>query len=314
MRFRKRVKIGGFNINLSGSGVGFSVGVPGFRTGISSTGKKYTSYGLPGTGLYDVKYDSSNKQSKNTDTTNQDSTALQIENNALPTELTSNQGCLWSVITFVMVCTKPEVGFLSLIIQLIWYFHFYKKSDKYIASILFKDAIKALNNRDYYQVRDLCAQILLKFPKIKKVHEMVTDSYLKEDNYDDAFNNLQKYATSLEDQLKLIDIAYAGKKYQIVIEYCQKLPPEIKNDVSVITLLGSSYYLLEKLDVALEVLLQGPTRKRNMDHNIAEFRYILGLVYEGLNQHKNAIKQYNKIIAFDSSYRDVAERLENLEK
>ena len=36
---------------LSKSGIGFSVGGSGFREGVSSRGRKYTSVGLPGTGL-----------------------------------------------------------------------------------------------------------------------------------------------------------------------------------------------------------------------------------------------------------------------
>src|SRR5579864_7185286 len=49
--FRKRIGLGPLNLNLSKSGVGFSLGVRGFRTGISSSGRHYVSAGLPGTGL-----------------------------------------------------------------------------------------------------------------------------------------------------------------------------------------------------------------------------------------------------------------------
>lgn len=51
LRFRKSVSFGPFRVNLSRSGVGYSVGGPGFRTGIRSNGRRYTSVGLPGTGL-----------------------------------------------------------------------------------------------------------------------------------------------------------------------------------------------------------------------------------------------------------------------
>lgn len=40
---RKSFKVGGVRFNLSKSGVGASIGVKGFRTGISSSGKSYTS-------------------------------------------------------------------------------------------------------------------------------------------------------------------------------------------------------------------------------------------------------------------------------
>ena len=49
--YRKSVKLGPFRVNLSSKGVGYSVGGTGFRTGISGSGRRYTSFNLPGTGL-----------------------------------------------------------------------------------------------------------------------------------------------------------------------------------------------------------------------------------------------------------------------
>jgi hypothetical protein len=54
--YRKSANLGPFRLNLSKSGVGFSVGGKGFRSGVSSNGRKYTSMSLPGTGLRYVKY------------------------------------------------------------------------------------------------------------------------------------------------------------------------------------------------------------------------------------------------------------------
>lgn len=49
--YRKSVNLGPFRVNLSKSGVGYSVGTRGFRTGVSAGGRKYTSFSLPGTGV-----------------------------------------------------------------------------------------------------------------------------------------------------------------------------------------------------------------------------------------------------------------------
>jgi len=52
LRFQRRIKIlPGLSINLSKSGVGFSVGARGFHTGIDAKGRHYTSASIPGTGL-----------------------------------------------------------------------------------------------------------------------------------------------------------------------------------------------------------------------------------------------------------------------
>ena len=51
LRFRKSINLGPLRINLGKSGVGFSVGVKGFRVGRSAKGKKTATVSLPGTGL-----------------------------------------------------------------------------------------------------------------------------------------------------------------------------------------------------------------------------------------------------------------------
>ena len=49
--YRKSIRIGPFRVNLSKSGVGYSVGAGGFRSGVSSSGRRYTSVSIPGTGM-----------------------------------------------------------------------------------------------------------------------------------------------------------------------------------------------------------------------------------------------------------------------
>ena len=49
--YRKSIGIGPFRLNLGKSGVGYSVGTWGFRTGLSSRGRRYTTFSLPGTGI-----------------------------------------------------------------------------------------------------------------------------------------------------------------------------------------------------------------------------------------------------------------------
>lgn len=56
-RFRRSIGLGKFlRINLSKGGLGVSAGVPGARVGIGPRGR-YTSVGVPGTGLYNITYD-----------------------------------------------------------------------------------------------------------------------------------------------------------------------------------------------------------------------------------------------------------------
>lgn len=49
--YRKSARLGPFRVNLSKSGIGYSIGGRGFRTGISARGRRYTAFSLPGTGI-----------------------------------------------------------------------------------------------------------------------------------------------------------------------------------------------------------------------------------------------------------------------
>lgn len=58
--FRKSIGRGPFRLNLSKSGIGWSVGVRGLRFGRSATGRNTTRVRIPGTG---VRWQSSSKAS-----------------------------------------------------------------------------------------------------------------------------------------------------------------------------------------------------------------------------------------------------------
>ncbi|MBM3379908.1 MAG: DUF4236 domain-containing protein [Betaproteobacteria bacterium] len=55
-RWRKTLGRGPLRWTVSRRGIGWSFGVPGFRYGRSPSGCPYISIGLPGTGLYWIKY------------------------------------------------------------------------------------------------------------------------------------------------------------------------------------------------------------------------------------------------------------------
>ena len=59
--YRRSASVGPFRVNLSKSGVGYSVGGRGFRTGVNARGRRYSSASMRGTGLR--YYKSHSKQS-----------------------------------------------------------------------------------------------------------------------------------------------------------------------------------------------------------------------------------------------------------
>ncbi len=54
-RFRKSVKIGPFRINLSKTGIGYSVGSKGYRVTKRADGRIQETYSVPKTGISYVK-------------------------------------------------------------------------------------------------------------------------------------------------------------------------------------------------------------------------------------------------------------------
>lgn len=69
-RFRKSINLGGLRINLSKSGVGYSVGGKGFRFTKKAGGGTRTTTSIPSTGISHVTETSSPKRTKNCQNTN----------------------------------------------------------------------------------------------------------------------------------------------------------------------------------------------------------------------------------------------------
>ena len=49
--YRKSVGLSPFRLNISKSGIGYSIGGMGFRSGVSSRGRRYKSFSIPGSGI-----------------------------------------------------------------------------------------------------------------------------------------------------------------------------------------------------------------------------------------------------------------------
>lgn len=69
-RFRKTIKLGPVNVNLSKSGVGYSVGGKGLRVTKKANGGTRTTYTVPGTGVSYVKDHSAGKKATAAKSTN----------------------------------------------------------------------------------------------------------------------------------------------------------------------------------------------------------------------------------------------------
>ncbi len=64
-RFRKLFRKGPLQASISKNGIGYSIGIQGFRVGLTSSRQYYISLGIPGSGLYWIKYFGKTAQNQN---------------------------------------------------------------------------------------------------------------------------------------------------------------------------------------------------------------------------------------------------------
>lgn len=63
--FRRSINLGPFRLTFSKSGISYSFGMGGFRTGVNAKGRRYSSVNVPGTGVrYSTTHGGANKSAK----------------------------------------------------------------------------------------------------------------------------------------------------------------------------------------------------------------------------------------------------------
>lgn len=316
-RMRKSFKITkGVRLNLSKSGLGLSVGVKGLKFGVGPRGA-YTSVGIPGTGLYNISY--LGKKSKQPRGQPQPALNLPVGSNLpIPQELTPGVavGCLWTVISVILLASYPVAGVISVAGQVAFYIR-NMKTAKSQARKLFIQGKAAYDKGDYVTSLDNFSKVLELQPQIKSLLPLVADLNFGQGKYQEAISLYQKHladnAGDMEIQSKLALTLFEDKKYDEAITILQNLPSEIKEELSIINLTAACFVQMGKFDLALAFLEKGPVRKRKMDDEMMEFRYLLGVCYQKQGENKKAVNQLQKIYAEDVTFADVEERLRQLE-
>lgn len=310
-RFRKSIRLAkGVNLNIGSKSAGISIGGKGARIGINSKRGMYTSAGIPGTGIYSINYlgksSSSTKESSNNS----------IENNiTLPQELQDNFsfGCAWSFLSLILL-TIPPLGILSILGQIIT-FNINKNKPKAKARAAFIKGVNLYKEGDYQNA-------LEEFRKVKELYSNINDLNLitgeinfNLENFETAIDSFKKYLSSNDDNNTKIKLAYSylfNNQTDQSVTLFQSVTD--KENICVITGLATCFIQQEKPETALEVLLAGPTQKRKMTDELVEFRYLLGICYQKLNNTKKALTQFNKVYSYDATYKDVNARIQDLSK
>ena len=107
-RYRKSIKIGGARLNLSKSGIGYSVGTKGFRVTKKAGGGTRTTASIPGTGISYVK--DSGKSRSGGGTASSYSTSPKLSGSGNSTQKTP-RGCLISLLIWCGVWFASILAF-----------------------------------------------------------------------------------------------------------------------------------------------------------------------------------------------------------
>ncbi len=70
----------------------------------------------------------------------------------------------------------------------------------------------------------------------------------------------------------------------------------------------------KQYDLAINVFKKAPLLKRNLDDDLLDIHYNLALVYEESGDKQNALKHFKRVYAEKISYKNVEEKIKDLEK
>ena len=125
LRFRKSIRLArGVRLNLCKGGVGLSVGGKGLRVGVGPRGP-YTSAGIPGTGIYSINYLGKGEKRGTIQRAAEESPGPGGRSIELPPELAPSSastalGCLWFLVSVILLLIKWPLGVLAFIAQIAW--------------------------------------------------------------------------------------------------------------------------------------------------------------------------------------------------
>ena len=123
-RFRKSIKLGKHvRINLSKSGIGYSVGGKGLRYTRSASGRKTVTTSIPGTGLsYSTNVGKKKTKRRSTKTSgsshnnNTRRTVTSVQTSYHPSQ--TNDGCLWQCIKWTFILMFWPISLIVVLVKL----------------------------------------------------------------------------------------------------------------------------------------------------------------------------------------------------
>lgn len=300
--------------------MGISVGGRGFHVGTGPRGR-YMSMGIPGTGLYSINYlkNRQNRPHGNTPAHPQPVPRKPAHDLELPEQLKdkrSSAGCLLFVVSIIVLIAYWPVGLLLLAGTIIWQFTRRKTPEDQARGYYFQGQ-RSLEKNDHTGALEAFKKVIEVKPEASTVSLKIADIEREQGHFAEAVASYEKYiATDKNEPSVLFHYAVAlacDKQHEKAIGILQGLPGELKHELPVINALATCFMDTGQPQAALEVLKDGPTRKRTMDDQMVLFYYLLGVAYKELGDKKKAVAQLNKVIAENENYLDAKRMLEQLD-
>ncbi|RQD77057.1 MAG: DUF4236 domain-containing protein [Candidatus Syntrophonatronum acetioxidans] len=337
LRFRRSMNLGGgLRLNLSKSGIGISGGGRGARIGTGPRGQRM-AVGIPGTGLFYEKR-SSHRKTKEKDikaarqkdkppsqkeiklgfiqsllTPRAEKLFVQGINhvvsnkreegiNTLRESIRENNSLADSYFALALV-TIDEKERLECIKKLIHYRkefnkHFSKYKAVFGALLSVTDHVSLYIYNDDLGLELLSAEVLEEHGFIKEAIELLN-------------NSIYKNEPAL--RLSLGELYFRNGQYQECIETLQGIENNDMIGTNAIYYKGLAFKEMEMLTAAVETLRKARRRRKNRDPEIIkEIRYALAETLLANNRKREAQKEFERIMTEDSTYRDVAQRIQEL--
>lgn len=216
----------------------------------------------------------------------------------------------------ILLFGNPILGIVLLAVGSYW---MYKIKDKnwYKVKSLVRKAKKSLRAERFEEALTPLREANILEPDNISIQYMLGVVQHVIGKYEDSISQLTSYVNSaphdLDAKLVLAYSYYKNDQFKEAVPLLQQFPQEHPNYLLVILLLGDSFIQIKEFDMAVEVLKRGPTRKTKLDPYLLQLHYLLGVAYKGKGAKSSALKEFNRVYAFDVSYKDVEKNLKELE-
>jgi|GEM_PF-669507 tetratricopeptide (TPR) repeat protein len=317
-RFHKSISLGkGMRINLGKKSTGISFGGKGFHVGVNSKRGAYSSMGIPGTGLYNIDYAGTGGRSRSHSSSGGSSSGTGVSNGCVVIAF------IILLLTFVPVLmailTPVQQKFvwavLGVVVVVIYLLMCFTPQNR--AKRLIQKALKLYDKDDKECAIDILKEAEVLQPKEWKIKFLLGGYLQNAGQYKEAIGYLQEIVNFNGDytqaKLLLANCYYQLEEYEKAIPILQGIPETYERFVKVIELLGSCFAKLKQYDVAIETFKRGPILKRNLDEDLMELHYNMGIVYADSGDKINGLKHLKRVYAANTGYNNVSKLVAELE-